>query len=102
MLVDLEKKINTEELKEEFDTHYFLNGLTYLLELLRQLQSPEYDELTDGYLKQLRRHMIEGNELYNFVPKTLKYILNGFYVVLIEKQQALQKYTEWLKKNENK
>jgi len=102
MLIDLEKKINTEELKEDFDTHYFLDGLTYLLELLRQLQSPEYDELTDGYLKQLRHHMIEGNELYDFVPTNLKYILNGFYVVLIEKQQALQKYTEWVKKNENK
>ena len=100
MLVDLEKKINTNELEKEFDTHYFLDGLSYLLDLLRQLQSPEYDELTDKYIKNLKVCMIEGEELHNFVPKILKYILNGFYVVFIEKQQAIEKYLEW--KNEKK
>ena len=102
MLVDLEKRVNISQLEEEFDTHYFLDGINYLLELLRKLQSPEYDDLTDNYLKNLRRSMIEGDNLYEFVPKTLKYIMNGFYVVLIEKQQALEKFMEWKKKNENK
>ena len=47
--------------------------------------------------------MIEGNDLYEFVPQILKYVMNGFYVVLIEKQQALEKFNEWKKKkNENK
>jgi len=102
MLVDLEKRVNIDQLQEEFDTHYFLDGINYLLELLRKLQSPEYDNLTDEYLKELRHNMIEGNDLHEFVPQILKYTMNGFYVVLIEKQQALEKFNEWKKKNENK
>ncbi len=102
MLVDLEKRVNIDQLQEEFDSHYFLDGLNYLLELLRKLQSPEYDKLTDNYLKEIRHNMIEGNDLYEFVPQILKYVMNGFYVVLIEKQQALEKFNEWKKKkNEN-
>ena len=46
------------------------------------------------YIKNLKICMIEGEELHNFVPKILKYILNGFYVVFIEKQQAIEKYLE--------
>lgn len=103
MLVDLEKKVNIIQLQEEFDTHYFLDGLNYLLELLRKLQSPEYDKLTDNYLKEIRHNMIEGNDLHEFVPQILKYVMNGFFVVLIEKQQAFEIFNEWKKKkNENK
>ena len=87
MLIEIEKAVNTEQLKEEFDTHYFLDGLSYLLETLRKLQSPEYDELTDNYIKTLKHNMIEGNDLHEFVPKTLRYIMNGYYTVLIEKNQ---------------
>ena len=77
--------------------------LNYLLELLRKLQSPEYDKLTDNYLKEIRHNMIEGNDLHEFVPQILKYVMNGFFVVLIEKQQAFEIFNEWKKKkNENK
>jgi hypothetical protein len=101
MLIEIEKAVNTEQLKEEFDTHYFLDGLSYLLETLRKLQSPEYDELTDNYIKTLKHNMIEGNDLHEFVPKTLRYIMNGYYTVLIEKNQVLKDFNEWKKKNEN-
>ena len=73
------------------------------LDLLKKLQSPEYDILTDSKHKILKRSMIEGDSLDEFVPEIIKYILNGFYVVLIEKNQAIKKFNEWKekKKNEN-
>jgi len=67
------------------------------------LESPEYDDLTDAKHKILKYAMIEGDSLDSFVPEIIKYLLNGFYVVLIEKNEALKKFNEWKekKKNEN-
>ena len=47
ILVDLEKNVSVKELKNNFDTHYFINALDYLLDLLK-VKSPEYDKLTDA------------------------------------------------------
>jgi hypothetical protein len=103
ILIDLEKNVSVKELKNKFDTHYFIKALDYLLELLKMLQSPEYDELTDSKHKILKSAMIEGDSLDEFVPQIIKYILDGFYVVLIEKNEAIRKFNEWKekKKNEN-
>lgn len=101
ILVDLEKNVSVKELKNNFDTHYFINALDYLLDLLKKLQSPEYDKLTDTKHKILKRSMIEGDSLDEFVPEIIKYILNGFYVVLIEKNEAIKKFNEW-KENKKK
>lgn len=101
MLIDLEKNVNINSLKEDFDTHYFIGMIMYLLETLRKLQSPAYDELTDNYIKLLNLNMIEGSPLHEFIPKIIKYLMNGFYVVLIEKYQALEKFNDWKEKNEN-
>ena len=95
LLVELEKNLNSKELTNNFDTHYFINGLDYLLSLLRKVQSPEYDELTDSKHKILKRSMIEGDSLNEFVPEIIRYILNGFYVVIIEKNEAIKKFNEW-------
>ena len=103
ILVDLEKNVSIKELEKNFDTHYFIKGLDYLLNLLRKLQSPEYDDLTDSKHKILKKSMIEGDSLNEFVPEIIKYLLNGFYVVLIEKNEAIKKFNEWKenKKSEN-
>ncbi len=101
LLVELEKNLNSKELITNFDTHYFINGLDYLLSLLKKLQSPEYDELTDSKHKILKRSMIEGNSLNEFVPEILRYLLNGFYVVIIEKNEAIKKFNEWKENKKN-
>ena len=98
LLKEFEKKINIKQLKKEFDTHYLLDGLYYLLETLKKLQSPEYDDITDNNHKILKHHMIEGSPLYEFIPDIVKYILNGFYTVLMEKNEAITNYHKWLQK----
>ena len=93
--------VKSSELTTNFDTHYFINGLDYLLSLLRKVQSPEYDELTDSKHKILKRSMIEGHSLNEFVPEIIRYILNGFYVVIIEKNEAIRKFNEWKENKKN-
>ena len=53
MLIEMEKNVNINNLKNDFDTHYFIGMISYLLETLRKLQSPAYDDLTDKYIKLL-------------------------------------------------
>ena len=95
ILIDLEKNVSVKELKNNFDTHYFIKALDYLLDLLKKLQSPEYDKLTNAKHKILKKSMIEGDSLNDFVPEIIKYILNAFYIVLIEKNEAIKKFNEW-------
>jgi len=103
ILIELEKNVSVKELKNNFDSHYFIKALDYLLDLLKILQSPEYDDLTNAKHKILKYSMIEGDSLESFVPEIIKYLLDGFYIVLIEKNEALKKFNEWKekKKNEN-
>ena len=86
MFKEIEKNINILELKKNFDTYYFINGLDYLLQILKLFHSKKYDDLSNSKHKILKYAMINGTRLDKFVPNIIKYLLDGFYTVLIQKK----------------
>ena len=87
MYIEIEKNINIMELKKKFDTFYFINGLDYLLQILKSFHDKKYDNLSNSKQKILKNAMIDGTRLDKFVPDITKYLLDGFYTVLIEKNK---------------
>ena len=85
LFIEIEKNINIVELKKNFDTFYFINGLDYLLKILKSFHNKKYDNISNSKQKILTNAMIDGTRLDNFVPNIIKYLLDGFYTVLIEK-----------------
>ena len=96
-LLKLEKFVNTKYFKKDFDSHYFLCSINYLFEQLKILESIKYKDLTDSYIKKLKYNMIEGNEFYEFIPELLRYLVDGFYGVLLDKNNSIKKYDKWKK-----
>lgn len=86
MYLKIEKNINIMELKKNFDSYYFIYGLEYLLQILKSFHCKKYDNLSNSKHKILKNAMIDGTRLDKFVPDITKYLLDGFYTVLIEKK----------------
>ena len=84
MFNKIEKNINILELKKNFDTYYFIRTLNYLLQLLKLFHSKKYNDLSNLKHKILKYAMIDGTRLDKFAPDIIKYLLDGFYTVLIE------------------
>ena len=51
------------------------------------IHDKKYDNLSNSKQKILTNAMIDGAKLDNFVPNIIKYLLDGFYTVLIEKMK---------------
>ena len=90
ILIDVEKNFDLFSLKN--DSHNLLNVCNYLFELLFKIQSKKYDDTTIIYHKELKKSMIDGNQLYRFIPRILKYLNESYNTVLYEKKLIVNSY----------
>ena len=67
------------------DSHNILQITNYLFELLFKIQSKKYDEITIIFHKDLKQSMINGQQLFSFLPNILQFLINSYYIVLYEK-----------------
>lgn len=65
---------------KNIDSTYILNSINYLFLLFQKINS-ESNIICDSYHKILRANMINGNELKNFVPECLKFLVYIYYKI---------------------
>ena len=84
ILADVEKNININFIEKEknLDTHYIVSCIDYYFDFLKKIQSSSMDEETNLNHKLLKSSLIQGDELYEFIPKSLRYLLQSYYKVL--------------------
>lgn len=69
---------------KNIDSTYILNSINYLFLLFQKINS-ESNIICDSYHKILRTNMINGNELKNFVPECLKFLVYIYYKIWDDK-----------------
>ena len=97
ILIDVEKNFDIFSLNN--DSHNLLIICNYLFDLLFKIQSKKYDEVTIIYHKELKMSMIEGTQLYRFLPKILKYLSESYETVLYEKKLIINNFSKLKIKN---
>lgn len=79
LLRELENTIYiTDVNNKDIDCHYVLTCIDYFFNTINKIQN-KYRDITDSYYKILKEGLVEGNEIYRFVPKCLKYLVYIYY-----------------------
>lgn len=97
ILIDVEKNFDIFSLNN--DSHNLLIVCNYLFDLLFKIQSKKYDDIALTYHKELKRSMIEGTQLYRFLPRILKYLSESYNIVLYEKKLIVSNFSKLKIKN---
>ena len=97
ILIDVEKNFDIFSLNN--DSHNLLIVCNYLFDLLFKIQSKKYDDIALTYHKELKRSMIEGTQLYRFLPRILKYLSESYNIVLYEKNLIVSNFSKLKIKN---
>lgn len=69
---------------ENIDSNYILTSINYLFLLIKKINN-NHNVICDSYHKILRTSMINGNELRNFIPECLKFLVYIYYKIWNEK-----------------
>lgn len=96
ILTEVEKNFDIANIIN--DSHNILQITNYLFDLLFKIQSKKYDEITIVFHKDLKQSMINGQQLFTFLPNTLKFLINSYYVVLYEKNIIVNSFNKLIKK----
>lgn len=89
ILLEFESCLNINSFKN--DSYYLLSNTNKLFDLLFKLQSSKYDKLTEKYHKDLKQSMINGAQLYQFLPRILYFLLDSYHIILNEKNLICNK-----------
>lgn len=69
---------------KNIDSNYILTSTNYLFSLLKKINN-NHNIICDSYHKILRTSMINGNELRNFIPECLKFLVYIYYKIWDDK-----------------
>lgn len=76
---------------DNFDTHVLINCINIYFDHLIKIQDLEMTEETAKHYKLYKAGLIEGNELFEFVPISLKHIVKSFYKIYEDKYEKADK-----------